>query len=215
MHDFIYVAKKESTPIKLNLIGLISEVQNLVRSEFTFKYQFVGSASKQRNMITQDRKSNIGFDFDVNIEVNDDSENYSAKQIRFLIRDAINRVAYKYGYNCCEDSTSVLTIKVIYPFASRVTHSCDFAIVYNCDDDKQQYVRFNKNADNSYTWEYRGRGYETLQQKEEWLKRNNYWGQLRKYYIHKKNINDNKYKHSRTIFFESVHEMCVKKGYFK
>lgn len=35
------------------------------RSDFTFQYTFIGSSS--RNMITYDAKSNIGFDFDVNI----------------------------------------------------------------------------------------------------------------------------------------------------
>lgn len=31
-------------------------------------------------MVTYDTKSNIGFDFDVNIMVNDDDEDYSAKE---------------------------------------------------------------------------------------------------------------------------------------
>lgn len=77
MHDFRYVSKKEAAPIKEILLEIIHSTQNLVRDEFTFQYEFVGSAS--RNMITCDTKSNIGFDFDVNIYVNDDEENYTAK----------------------------------------------------------------------------------------------------------------------------------------
>ena len=83
MHDFRYVSKKEAAPIKAILLEIIHSTQNLVRDEFTFQYEFVGSAS--RNMITCDTKSNIGFDFDVNIYVNDDEENYTAKQIRQII----------------------------------------------------------------------------------------------------------------------------------
>lgn len=110
MHVFRYVSKKEAAPIKAILLEIIHSTQNLVRDEFTFQYEFVGSAS--RNMITCDTKSNIGFDFDVNIYVNDDEENYTAKQIRQIIKQALDKVARHYGYDYCEDSTRVLTIKV-------------------------------------------------------------------------------------------------------
>lgn len=63
MHDFCYVSKREAAPIKAELIDLIHRVQDYVRDDFTFQYYFVGSSS--RNMITYDRKSNVGFDFDV------------------------------------------------------------------------------------------------------------------------------------------------------
>lgn len=42
--------------------------------EFTFQFTFIGSSS--RNMITYDPTTNVGFDFDVNIAVNDDNEDY-------------------------------------------------------------------------------------------------------------------------------------------
>ena len=109
MHDFCYVSKREAAPIKAELIDLIHRVQDYVRDDFTFQYYFVGSSS--RNMITYDRKSNVGFDFDVNIVVNDDDEQYSPKEIRTSIREAFNRFVREYGYDYCEDSTSVLTIK--------------------------------------------------------------------------------------------------------
>ena len=210
MHDFKYVAKKDAKPIKKELYQLLHEVQNLVRDYFTFKFTTVGSSS--RNMITYDANSNIGFDFDINIEVNDEDENYEPKEIRKIIRNAINRVAPKYGYKCCEDSTRVLTIKKVDTFHSRIIHSCDFAIVYNCDDGRQQYIRFNKD-NNYYYWEYQGKGFVGLEKKMDWLKRENLWGELQDYYIYKKNCNDNPDKHSRSIFAESINEMCQKNGY--
>lgn len=126
MHDFQYVTKKEAAPIKAELLDIIHEVQDILRDDFTFRYDFIGSSS--RNMITQDIKSNIGFDFDVNIEVNDDNKEYSAKELRTILRNAIDKVATKYGYNYCEDSTRVLTIKKVDRNKSRIIHSCDFAI---------------------------------------------------------------------------------------
>lgn len=210
MHDFIYVTKKEAMPVKKELISLINEVQNLVRQKFTLRFDFVGSS--KRNMVTYDRKSNIGYDFDVNIEVNDDNEKYSPDKIRSIIMTAINKVASKYGYDFCEDSTSVLTIKVKNTARSRIIHSCDFAIVYNCENGDQQYIRFNKDNQN-YTWEYRGNGFVDLPQKIEWIKRNKLWNELKEYYIEKKNNNTNPQKHSRSIFAETVNEICQKNNY--
>ena len=163
-------------------------------------------------MITYDVKSNIGFDFDINIEVNDDNEDFEPKEIRTIIRTAIDRIASRYGYRFCEDSTRVLTIKKVNTFTSHIIHSCDFAIVYNCADGRQLYIRFNKD-NNYYSWEYQGKGFADLNKKMYWLKKNGLWGNLQDYYIEKKNANPD--KHSRSIFAESINEMCQKNGYRK
>lgn len=210
MHDFRYVSKKKAAPVKADLLDLIHEVQDIVRDEFTFQYDFVGSSS--RNMITYDAKSNIGFDFDVNFHINDDDEEYKPKEIRSIIRNAINRVALSHGYDYCEDSTRVLTIKQKDYRHSRILHSCDFAIVFN-GKNGQQYIRYNKDT-GSYTWEFQGDGFEALPEKIDWLKDNDLWSELQDYYIEKKNRNNNPDKHSRSIFAESVNEMCQKNGYF-
>lgn len=212
MHDFRYVTKNEAKPIKEELYQILYEVQDLVRDKFTFSFTPIGSSS--RNMITYDAKSNIGFDFDINIEVNVDNEDFKPKEIRTIIRTAIDRIAPRYGYKCCEDSTRVLTIKKVNPFYSSIIHSCDFAIVYNCTDGRQQYIRFNKD-NNYYSWEYQGKGFVDLNKKIDWLKKKELWGEFQDYYIIKKNKNENPDKHSRSIFAESVNELCQKKGYRK
>ena len=210
MHDFKYVTKNEAKPVKEDLYQILYEVQDIVRGNFTFSFTPVGSS--KRNMITYDTESNIGFDFDFNIEVNDDDEEFSPEGIRTILRNAIDRVAPRYGYKYCEDSTRVLTIKKVNTFSSRIIHSCDFAIVYNCKDGRQQYIRYNK-ADNTYSWEYQGKGFVGLEKKIEWLKKKKLWEELTDYYIFKKNNNNDTNKHSRSIFAESVNEMCMKNGY--
>ncbi len=212
MHDFRYVTKKQAQPIKDELYQILYMVQDLVRDNFTFSFTPIGSSS--RNMITCDAKSNIGFDFDINIEVNDDNEDFEPKEIRTIIRTAIDRVAPRYGYKNCEDSTRVLTIKKVDTSHSRIIHSCDFAIVYNCGDGRQQYIRFNKD-NNYYSWEYQAKGFADLNKKTDWLKKNGLWGNLQDYYIEKKNANENPDKHSRSVFAESINEMCQKNGYRK
>ena len=207
MHDFVYVTKASAQSVKNELIQIIHEVKDLIEEYFTFQFKPVGSSS--RNMITYDRKSNIGYDFDFDLEINDDDENYTAEEIRHIIKNAIDQVAPRFGYKYCEDSTRVLTIKKVNIFTSRILHSCDFAIVYNCEDGRQQYIRFNKDH-NNYTWEYQGKGFKRLENKITWLMANGYWGELQDYYIYKKNCNNNPNKHSRSIFAESINEMYQK-----
>ena len=86
-----------SAPLKNQVIELIGLVQDEIRKYFTFQYEFIGSV--KRNMVTCDAKSNIGFDFDVNIMVNDDDEDYSAKEIKQILMKAFNKYAYKYHYD--------------------------------------------------------------------------------------------------------------------
>ena len=208
MHDFDYVTKKKSKPVKNELHKIINEVQDIVRKKFTFQFKPVGSSS--RNMITYDKKSNIGYDFDFGLIINDTKVKYTPKEYRNIIKNAMDQVVPRYGYKCCEDSTSVLTIKKVNTDTCQILHSCDFALIHNSRDGKQQYIRFNKKK-NTYTWDVQGGEFKDLDKKIKWLKINKYWGELREYYLTKKNRNNNPDKHSRSILAESVNEMYQKK----
>ena len=90
MHDFEYVSREEYQPVKNDIIDIILEVQDEVRDHFTFQYHFIGSTN--RKMITRDRKSNVGYDFDVNLEVNYDKEEYNAFDVRNIMRNLLHTV---------------------------------------------------------------------------------------------------------------------------
>ncbi len=215
MYDFSYISKKDNQVQKSynTIIDILCEVQDLTRDKFTFSFTPIGSYS--RNMLTYDKKTNVGFDFDFNIEVNDDGEKFSAREIKRILINALNRVVIKYGYSYAEDSTRVVTIKKINYLCSCVEHSCDFAIVNNYIDkgySRQEYIHFNKKT-NQYYWCQQSKGYYKLPEKIQWLKTNNYWNELRDYYIYKKNINSDKNIHSRTLFAIAVQEICQKRGY--
>lgn len=202
MHDFRYVSKSEYKPLKNQIIELLYDVQDEVRSYFTFRFDFIGST--KRNMITQDIKSNIGFDFDVNIEINDDDEDYTAADIRNKLRNAITKVSRNYGFTKCEDSTRVITIKKANRWYSTIEHSCDFAVVYG-----SQYIRYNKGSQ-KYSWELQSKGYINIEQKADTLKNDKnkkYWNEVREVYIDKKNRNTNPDKHSRSIYTETINEV--------
>ena len=211
MYHFEYVPESQTKPVKKELLEIIYAVQDLLRDKFTFRFDFIGSSA--RNMITQDVRSNIGFDFDINIEVNDPKENYSAEELRHLIRNALDRVAPRYGYSCAGDSTRVITIKKKNIFLSKIEHSCDFAIVNNYTDKdgihKQQYIRYNKQA-RRYVWEIQPAGYRQLIEKAEWLRHHGYWDEVKSLYLDKKNYNTDPSKRSRALYAEAVNEIGMK-----
>ena len=203
MHNFSYVSKKEAAPYKNDVISLLKQVQKEVKEYFTFRFDFVGSSS--RNMITCERNGNIGYDFDVNIEPNDPEEKYPASSIRRFIFEAIQKHMGKYGYTKIENSTSVITIKAVDRNNRRIEHSCDFAIVFHCSNGQQQYIRYNKFAC-SYSWEYRGNDY-YIGDKLQWIKDNHLKEELRERYLIYKNRNNDPEKHSRTILAETVNNL--------
>lgn len=216
MYHFEFVPESQTKPVKKELLEIIYTVQDLLRDKFTFRFDFIGSSA--RNMITQDVRSNIGFDFDVNIEVNDPKEVYRAEELRHLIRNALDKVTPRYGYSFAEDSTRVLTIKKKNVFLSRIEHSCDFAIVHNYTDEdgihRQQYIRYNKQA-RRYVWEIQPAGYRQLLEKADWLSRHGYWEEVKTLYLEKKNYNTNPSKRSRALYAEAVNEICLTRGFNK
>lgn len=215
MKNFQYVSANQLSPAKKDLIQIIHSVQNEVRQDFTFQFSFVGSV--KRNMVTYDVKSNIGFDFDVDIHVNDDECEFSAEEIKKKIRLALNKVARHFGYDNAEDSTRVLTIKVKDRKNSRIIHSCDFAIVNDYIDgdgnERQEYIHFNKKQ-NKYSWQEQPQGFYLLDEKAEWIKDSELWQEVRDLYLDKKNRNNDSHKHSRSIYAETIHEICQKYGYY-
>lgn len=217
MQDYEYVKKEEWQPVRDELYKIIYKLQHEIGDYFTFQYHFVGSS--KRNMITRDRNSNTGFDFDVNIEVNDPDEDYSAEDIRNILREGLDIVNNPngrsiFGYDYTEDSTRVLTIKVKDKANSRILHSCDFCVVNDCEDGRQQYIRYNK-KEHKYSWEYQPKGYYELPEKIEWIKKNGLWQQVRDVYLDKKNMNTDKNKKSCSIFAETVHQVCQQNCYFQ
>lgn len=218
MYHYQYVTKKELAPVKNELIDLIHRVQNDLREQyFTFQYEFVGSV--KRNMVTFDPRTNIGFDFDVNLAVNDDDENYSAEEIKHILMTAFNRYVHGYWYNCCEDSTRVFTIKVTDRQQSRIKHSCDFAIIYDYIDDhgkqRQEYIRSVKKSDGTiqYLWNEQPDGFYLLPAKVDFCKENGLWNNVLELYLVKKNCYGPA-KKSREVFAETVNQLCQKNGFY-
>ena len=215
MNNYKYVTRGELFLVKQNLLQIINTARNQIYDEFTFQIYFVGSV--EHNMVTFNAGTNIGYDFDVNILVNSTSDHLTAKEIRIKIKNAIDRAAIRFGYAHAEDSTRVITIKFKDKKNSRILHSCDFAIVNDYIDKNgyrgQQYIHFNKKQ-NQYFWEEQSRGSYLLSEKADWIKGIGRWTEVRTLYVEKKNHNNDKHKRSRSIYAETIHEICQKYRYY-
>ena len=214
MYHYEYVTQREAAPYREKFLEILREVQDLVRDKFTFSYYFIGSSS--RNMITCDRSTNKGFDFDINLCVNDDDEEFDAEEIKKTLMRAIDQTAVPRGFRYCEDSTRVITLKKNGAPWNRIEYSCDFAIVndYTHNGEHcQQYIHFNKKQ-GTYTWQDQPHPC-YLNQKVNWIKGQGLWGEVRDIYLDKKNNNTNPDKRSRALYAESVNEVCVSNGYYQ
>lgn len=205
MSNFRYVPKSEYAIAQQDVLDLIHLVQDEVRKDFTFQYEFIGSVA--RNIVTMDESSNIGYDFDINLYVNDDDENYSPQEIRDILRRGFDKFNRMFSYDYTEDSTRVLTIKVKDKKHSRILHSVDFAIVYDCDDGRRQYIRFNKKRQ-EYQWVYQDEPYQ-VEERIRLIKDNGLWQAVRDRYLEKKNDNPMQ-KKSRTLFAETINDIYTK-----
>lgn len=201
-HDFVYVEKREYLPVKKELIELIEDVQKDLRNRFTFSYKWIGST--HRKMITRDKKSNIGYDFDLDIYPNIEYTEYKPKQLRNIFINTINKYAHQYGYGTCENSTRVLTIKVKDRKNSKILHSCDIAICFEFQNGVCRYIHYNKKQ-NCFEWQKRPNPCE-VEEKVKWLKAetDEGWNEVKKRYLQMKNNNTNENKKSRSLYVEAV-----------
>ncbi len=215
MYHYEYVTRKEAGSIKQKIEETIHQVQDNVREEFTFEYDFVGSSA--RNMVTCDFSQNKGFDFDVNISVNDPENEFTPKELKEKLMNAFNTVINGnqiFLFNsCCENSTRVFTVKQKDRYSSKIIYSADFCVVNQYYDDnnnlREEYIRFNKTA-NVYTWEKQSKSFVGLNSKVEKLKNQKLWDEVRDIYIYKKNHNADVDKKSRSLFAEAVNEVFRK-----
>lgn len=227
MYHYDYVSEKEYMPKKKEVISIIDSLRYYVGYYVTFSYCFIGSTA--HNMITKDYNTNGWFDFDLNMYVNDKNKNYEPGEIRKIIIEGLKRALDdkfyffrlvldpNYGYRI-ENSTRVITVKIFdKDNKSHIFYSFDIAIVHDCElysKPAQQYIRYNKKK-NYYSWEYQPKGY-YLDDKIDWLKKEKLWDEVRDLYLYKKNHNnDIVNKKSRSLFAETINELCHQYGYNK
>src|SRR5690554_6993033 len=100
MPYFEYVSKEEVSRVKNELTKFINIIQSDIRDKFTFTYSFVGNST--RNMVTTNYYSNIGYDYDVSIMVNNADE-IEESQIVNILKTAFDKYSDLFKYNNIDD----------------------------------------------------------------------------------------------------------------
>ena len=211
MGNYTYVPKKIYKPTKLKLIALINTVQRYLRHKFTFRvtfdFRFVGSS--RRNMITMNPKSNVGYDFDLDLRIYARKKVLTPSEYKHMLMDAFNKFVHEYGYDYCEDNARVFTIKHKDEIKPKIIHSCDFAIVRDCDDGRLEYIRHHREH-NTYFWEKQSIYPAELTKQVKFCKYYNLWNKVRSLYIKLKNENTDPNVKSRSIYSQTVNQIYLK-----
>ena len=216
--EYEYVSKKEYRPVREELEQIIHRAQDQLRNlGMTFQPCLIGSGSN--HLITREKSGNKGFDFDYNLILRDpgDNRDYNAKVLKDEFKKAFEIALHGTKYTPPEDSTSVLTIKVVDTANSRIIHSCDLAIIYypeSGNDGEYKYLCNWKNGIYSFVTRTESRG---NKRKLDEIK--NYpggWNMVRDEYLKVKNNNRDPDKHSHVLYLEAVNNVYnqIKPLYF-
>ena len=151
------------------------------------------------------------FDFDYNFIIPHPGTGYSWKGevIKDQFMEALKLALRGTKYSVCENSTSVITIKVVDRKKSKIEHSCDFAIIYypkNEIFDGYYYLKRLKSL-NCYCFEKRSVASRVDEKLEYILKYDNGWNRIKEEYLKLKNSNNDPDKHSFALYLEAVNNV--------
>ena len=190
-------------------------VQNLKKHDIKARMNVVGS--KKRNMVTQNAKEPIDFDF--NLLVENAGMIRGERELKETIREAFNEVLSDNDWDDCEDSTATLTTKrMAYKKGNRTPFSIDVCIVkedrnglHRLIHQKTGYVGFDR-----WFWNLVPSS-QALWEKEKALKPD-YWTEVREVYLNKKNMYLMRRDHDHPSFIcyiEAVNEVYnrIRYGY--
>ena len=154
----------------------------------------------------RDTNSNKGYDFDYNLILPNKPQLKAAKVNKYF-RLAFNYAVKGTAYKCPEDSTTVLTIKVVSKKQSKIDHSCDFAIIYYPYEDADDGYFYLKNwKDGRYSFEFRQPSEGADSKLDELKQYSDWWDRIKAEYKKLKN-NNKQNKRSFVLYLESINNV--------
>lgn len=176
--------KQELSELKEACETIIKNVQtSWLKDYFTFQFNLIGSGSNK--LITQNGDDGE-YDLDYNFILQKDKQGLinDPKKIKELFIQAFNKANPNLGFKPAENSTSVITSKLIY--GNRLHFSFDVAIL--CEGNNGNYLKIVQNKNNNqYYWNEvpHSRNYQTT---IKLVKKARKWNELRDRYLKLKNL---------------------------
>jgi len=179
---------------------VIREVQNAVRSYFTFDIRLIGSGDKK--LVTQNTADG-NFDLDYNLILQRDKQGIinDPKRIKQLFIDKFNAVARQHGFEYANDSTSVITVRLVKD--KRLKFSFDVAILAEGPSGAFHRLTHDKGT-GRYIWN-EVRHSKNYVDDFQWIKENK-WKEFMNEYLRLKNhhLRQNDGVKSFSIFLEAI-----------
>lgn len=169
--------------------------------------QQIGSA--KRNMITQN--SNEPVDIDWNLIINKSPIN-DAKELKNAIMKTFNKVLKNYGYENCQDSTSVISTKYAnFKKGNQTKYKFDIAIVREDANGNWERLIHEKTGyvqNDRWYWN-KGPNSKDIKNKAEFIKSKSKWNLVLDEYLKIKNANlsKNGALHSFTCYERAVNDV--------
>ena len=200
MGNYEYVSKNEVRPYEELFEEVFREIQKELRKKngLTFSVALVGSA--KRNLVV--RHHNKGFDCDYQLYLQRNKQELCPEEIKkLLIRKFDEKMPFE--YDCCEDSTSSITIKKKITKQSKIEFSYDI-IIMDLYEDASYILR--KNGSGQYVWNQLP-DFTSFEDDYRQIEGADMWEDLRQCYYDKKIDKDNgvqKYKNKKS--FQLLHQ---------
>ena len=168
--------------------------------------------SKSRNMVTQNGKEKIDFDF--NLIIVDSGNIKKCEKLKDTIMKVFNEVLKDNGWSDCKDSTSALTTEDrVFVEGNKTPFSIDVCIVREDNEGNWYRLIHKKTGDrktHQWMWE-KAKNSKDLTRKAMSLKsKPQNWEEVRKRYLDKKNMylrRQDKYHKSFICYIEAVNEV--------
>ena len=200
MGNYEYVSKDEVRPYEELFEEVFREIQKELKKKngLTFSFALVGSA--KRNLVV--RHHNKGFDCDYQLYLQRNKQKLSAEEIKkLLIKKFDEKMPNE--FDCCEDSTSSITIKKKITKQSKIEFSYDIVIMDLYED--ASYI-LRKNGSGQYVWNQLP-DFTSFEDDYRQIEGADMWEDLRQCYYDKKIAKNNgspKYKDKKS--FQLLHQ---------
>jgi len=205
--EYEFVEKTEYQPVKEEIEIIIQRARDFLKRKYGFTFQNHLIGSGKRHLITRIKGGNTGFDLDYNLEITQKLiKELSPKTIKDKFMEAFNHAIQGTAYKFPNDSTSVITIKVVDKKNSRIKYGADFAIIYYPGDRNDGYMYLKNQKNGAYVFEKRKQSRNFEEKLNEILDCDE-WNWVRAEYLTVKNSNKDPDKHSFVLFLEAVHNV--------
>jgi len=199
---FQYAKQSEVKELSKLCEEMLRKVQSKVKEYFTLEIRLIGSGAKK--LVTQNTQDGA-FDLDYNIILQRDKQNLlnNPQKIKQIFINAFNEIALEYRFKYANDSTSVITVRLVTN--NKLTFSFDVAIIVEDNNGTFHRITFDKST-SRYFWN-------EIKQSRDYLAKfqqikSEYWIEFKERYLELKNIHLKRGVHMKSfsVFLETLNE---------